>query len=77
MQPYQKASEAIQKRSEKPLKVVGAAATTALAGGSIAGRVLPFLSEYIPEDTYQAVAEILKWLSGMEPGADYNVELFK
>ncbi len=35
------------------------------------------ISEYIPEDTYQAVAEILKWLSGMEPGADYNVELFK
>ncbi len=35
------------------------------------------ISEYIPEETYQAVAEILKWLTTLEPGAEYNVELFK
>ena len=34
------------------------------------------ISDYIPEETYQAVAEILKWLAGIETG-EYNVELFK
>jgi type III secretion protein U len=34
------------------------------------------ISDYIPEETYQAVAEILKWLTSIE-AAEYNVELFK
>lgn len=34
------------------------------------------ISDYIPEETYQAVAEILKWISGLE-GKEFNVELFK
>jgi type III secretion protein U len=34
------------------------------------------ISDYIPEETYQAVAEILKWLSSLE-AAEYNVELFR
>lgn len=36
------------------------------------------ISEYIPEETYQAVAEILKWISGLEAlGGEVNVDLFK
>jgi len=34
------------------------------------------ISEYIPEETYQAVAEILKWLSGLE-SHEVSTELFK
>ncbi len=34
------------------------------------------ISEYIPEETYQAVAEILKWLEGLE-GPEVSAELFK
>jgi type III secretion protein U len=34
------------------------------------------ISEYIPEETYQAVAEILKWLSGLETH-EVSMELFK
>jgi type III secretion protein U len=35
------------------------------------------ISDYIPEDTYEAVAEILKWIASLEENADVNVELFK
>jgi type III secretion protein U len=35
------------------------------------------ISDYIPEETYQAVAEILKWLSGIETAGEVNIELFK
>ncbi len=35
------------------------------------------ISEYIPEDTYQAVAEILRWLEGIETLETSGVELFK
>lgn len=36
------------------------------------------ISEYIPEDTYAAVAEILKWLAQIEENEqEYNPELFK
>jgi type III secretion protein U len=35
------------------------------------------ISEYIPEDTYEAVAEILKWIESLEENPDVNVELFK
>ncbi|HSW86965.1 MAG TPA: type III secretion system export apparatus subunit SctU [Rhabdochlamydiaceae bacterium] len=34
------------------------------------------ISEYIPEETYQAVAEILKWLAGLE-APEVTAELFK
>ena len=35
------------------------------------------ISDYIPEDTYEAVAEILKWIESLEENPDANVELFK
>ncbi len=35
------------------------------------------ISEYIPEDTYQAVAEILRWLEGIETLETTGLELFK
>ena len=34
------------------------------------------ISEYIPEETYQAVAEILRWLEGIET-LETTTELFK
>ena len=33
-------------------------------------------SDYVPVETYQAIADILKWLKKVEAG-EYNVELFK
>lgn len=35
------------------------------------------ISDYIPEHTYEAVAEILKWIESLEENPDVNVELFK
>lgn len=35
------------------------------------------ISEYIPEETYQAVAEILRWLEGIEKIETEGLELFK
>ncbi len=35
------------------------------------------ISDYIPEDTYQAVAEILRWLEGLETLETAGLELFK
>ncbi|MBS3904590.1 MAG: type III secretion system export apparatus subunit SctU [Simkania sp.] len=35
------------------------------------------MSDYIPEETYQAVAEILKWLKKMETGEEETLEIFK
>ncbi len=35
------------------------------------------MSDYIPEETYQAVAEILKWLKRMEKGEEESLEIFK
>ncbi len=35
------------------------------------------ISDYIPEETYEAVAEILKWIDSLEENPDVNVELFK
>lgn len=35
------------------------------------------ISDYIPEDTYEAVAEILKWIESLEQNPDVNMELFK
>ena len=32
---------------------------------------------YVPEDTYKAIAEILKWIDALDENPDYNVELFK
>ncbi len=34
------------------------------------------IAEYIPEDTYEAVAEILKWITSLEENPDINKELF-
>lgn len=35
------------------------------------------ISDYIPEETYQAVAEILRWLEGIETLETAGLELFK
>lgn len=35
------------------------------------------ISDYIPEDTYQAIAEILKWIKSLEGTPDVNMEIFK
>ncbi|MDE3045532.1 MAG: type III secretion system export apparatus subunit SctU [Verrucomicrobiota bacterium] len=35
------------------------------------------ISDYIPEDTYGAVAEILKWIKSLEDNPDINEELLK
>lgn len=35
------------------------------------------ISDYIPEETYQAVAEILRWLEGLETLETSGLELFK
>ena len=35
------------------------------------------ISDYIPEEYYQAVAEILKWIDSLENNPDVNTELFK
>ena len=67
MQPYQEASQEIRRQGELPgkaLKTVGSLAATAgsaYAGGSILGRVVPFLNKYIPEDL------AIKGLSKIDP----------
>ena len=36
------------------------------------------IADYIPEETYAAIAEILRWIAAMEEGGpEYNPELFK
>lgn len=35
------------------------------------------ISEYIPEDLYPAVAEIIKWIESLEENPDINKELFE
>jgi len=35
------------------------------------------ISDYIPEDTYEAVAEILKWIESLEENPDVNAEIFR
>ena len=35
------------------------------------------ISDYIPEDTYEAVAEILKWIESLEGNPDVNMEFLK
>jgi type III secretion protein U len=35
------------------------------------------ISDYIPEDTYEAVAEILKWIESLEGNPDINAEIIK
>lgn len=35
------------------------------------------ISDYIPEDLYESVAEILKWIESLENNPDVNTELFR
>ena len=35
------------------------------------------ISDYIPEDLYEPVAEILKWIESLEKNPDINMELLK
>jgi hypothetical protein len=56
MQPYQRATEEIIRQGEAPLSLaktagqIGSAVLTGYTGSSIAGRVLPMLSKYIPQE---------------------------
>jgi len=56
MQPYQSATEEINRQGEEPLRgaqkvgALGASAAAGFLGGGAINRVLPFLSQYIPED---------------------------
>jgi len=35
------------------------------------------IGHYVPEETYEAIAEVLKWLNQLEESPEYNVEIFK
>lgn len=35
------------------------------------------IDEYIPSDTYEAIAEVLKWIKSLETTSDANLELFR
>jgi hypothetical protein len=63
-QPYQEASDEIIRQSKVPGKIakegIGIAAT-AIAGGSILGRALPFLNKFVPQDL------AIKGLSKIDP----------
>lgn len=63
MQPYQAATEEMKWQSEAPSRLAKKAIGTAgtLAGASTIGRVMPFLSEYIPADL------AIKGLSKIDP----------
>jgi len=63
MIPYREASQEVQKQTERPLKFAAAAASLALpgVGAGIASRVIPFLSQYIPEEL------AIKGLSKVDP----------
>lgn len=67
MQPYQAASQEMKRQGELPLKTLGNAASlaatagTAFVGGSIASKVIPFLSQYVPQDL------AIKGLSKIDP----------
>jgi hypothetical protein len=67
MQPYQEASQEIRRQGEAPIRALktagslAAGAGSAYLGGSIAGRVMPFLNQYIP----QSLA--MKGLSKIDP----------
>jgi len=72
MQPYQQASEELRRRGEAPLKAVGKIAEAGLdiastglkygGGAALFKRVLPLLSEYIPEELAK------KGLNKINPG---------
>lgn len=35
------------------------------------------IGHYVPEETYEAIAEVLKWIDQLKEDTDYNVEIFK
>ena len=35
------------------------------------------IGHYVPEETYEAIAEVLKWIEQLEEKSEYNVEIFK
>ena len=35
------------------------------------------IGHYVPEETYEAIAEVLKWIDQLKENTDYNVEIFK
>lgn len=67
MQPYQTAGEEIKRQGELPLKYLKAGASlaatggSAIAGGKILSKVMPFLNSYIPQEL------AVKGLSKIDP----------
>ena len=67
MQPYQEAADVLQKQGEMPKRVlqktgsIASRAAGSALGGIALGRVLPMLSQYIPEDL------AIKGLSKIDP----------
>lgn len=35
------------------------------------------IGHYVPEETYEAIAEVLKWIEQLEASTEYNPEIFK
>lgn len=35
------------------------------------------IGHYVPEETYEAIAEVLKWIDQLEESPEYNVDIFK
>lgn len=60
MQPYQEASQEINRQAQTPIKALKTAGAI-IGGTTIAGRVLPFLSQHIPGELMR------KGLSKIEP----------
>lgn len=63
MQPYQQANKEIRRQGELPLKTLATAGSfgASALGGIALGRVLPFLSKFIPQDL------AIKGLSKIDP----------
>jgi protein-tyrosine-phosphatase len=67
MQPYQTASEEINRQAQAPLKTLKKVGSL-IGGAAIAGRILPFLSKHIPGELMR------KGLSKIEPRLGKFVE---
>lgn len=81
MQPYQEAAEEIRRQGELPIKSAKQAASfagSAAAGSAMVGRIVPWLSKYIPEElAIKGLAKIDSRLGGfikkaMSEGYDFD-----
>ena len=76
MQPYQEASEEVNRQKNQPAQDIGSAISlggSALAGGALLGRVAPFLSRFIPTSlAVQGLSKIDPRLGNFINGAIQN-----